>query len=262
MKRIYFFVALLLTACGGQKSELVQDEPDTLSSFPKTDLYSDGRSELIKKAEIRFQVKDLKKSREDIDLYIRKYSGFIASSDLKFENPILEEDLVIRVLSTEFEPLLKEIEQQAMYLNYRKITSDDVDKEFVDLESRLKSKREMQERYADIVRKNANTTEALLKAEAEIEKLHEEIEVVVSRINFLKDQVRYSTIKLELYQVQEQKNATISLNQPFSDQFKNALLNGLNGLSRVFIAATNIWPILFLGLGIGYFVIRRKRMTS
>lgn len=261
MNRIYFFIALLLTACA-QKSEFVQDEPEVLSSLPQTDLYSDGKSELIKKADIRFQVKDLKRSREEIDLSIRKFSGFIASSDLKYENPILEEDLVIRVLSTEFEPLLKEIEQQTMYLNYRKITSDDVDKDFVDLEARLKSKREMEERYADIVRKKATTTEALLKAEAEIEKLHEEIEVVVSRINFLKDPVRYSTIKLELYQVQEQKNAVASFSKPFSDQFKGALLNGLNGLSQVLIALANLWPILFMGSGIGFYYVMRKRKIA
>jgi hypothetical protein len=261
MKRISFFLLLIFGSCG-QKTELSSDETQNLSSLPQADLFSDGRGELIKKAELRFQVTDLKKSREAIDLSIRKFSGFIASADLKYESPILEEHLAIRVLSSDFEPLLKEIEQQAAYLNYRKITSDDVEKEFVDLESRLKSKREMEERYADIVRKKVNTTEDLLKAEHEIGELHEEIEVVVSRINFLKDQVRYSTIKLELYQVQEQQSGIVSINKPFGNQFTDALLTGLHGLTRVLIALTNIWPILFLGFGGVYYWMRIKKMAS
>ena len=273
MKKIFLFIVLLSILSCAQKEEAsssqdsMGNEVADLSKLPSTDLYSDGKNELIKTAELRFQVASLKKSREEIDVFIRKYSAFIASSELKYENPTLEEHLTVRVLSIAFDPLLKEIEQQASYLNYRKVNSDDVSKEFVDLESRLKSKRDMELRYAEIIRKKASTTEDLLKAEYEIGKLHEEIEAVVSRINFLKDQVRYSTIKLEIYQVMEQQKAVNSIEKPLSDQFSGAFKTGWNGLTQVLITLTNLWPLIILGFVTpflftlwkkGYFLKRRS----
>lgn len=249
---------LIITSCGQglkETSDSIQDETTNVTDLPSSDLYSDGKSDLIKKADLRFQVSNLKKSREAIDVLIRKYSAFIASSDLQYENPVMEEHVSIRVLSMAFEPLLKEIELQSTYLNYRKISSDDVSKEFVDLESRLKSKREMQERYAEIVRKKANSTEDLLKAEYEIGKLHEEIEAVVSRINFLRDQVRYSTINLELYQVVEQQAASFSVEKPLGGQFSNAFKNGWSGLTDVLVALVNLWPLLLLG-AVAFYLFR------
>jgi hypothetical protein len=265
MKKIFFLVLLIVMSCGGAKTEQssltdsTQTEAQDLAQLPSTDLYSDGRGELIKTAELRFQVANLKKSREQIDLSIRKYSGFIASSDLKYENPVLEEQLTIRVLSSAFEPLLKEIEQQAAYVNYRKITSDDVEKEFVDLESRLKSKREMEQRYADIVRRKANSTEDLLRAEYEIGKLHEEIEAVVSRMNFLRDQVRYSTIKLEIYQVVEQQTAAVGNEITLGNKFTNAFQSGWQGLTTVAIGLAHLWPLILLLCGAWYWFRRRTK---
>jgi hypothetical protein len=262
MRKIFIAMALLAMSCGGPKEQSMQadsTETQDLSQLPSTDLYSDGRGELIKSAELRFQVSDLKKSREQIDLAIRKYSGFIVSADLQYENPVLEEQLTVRVLSMAFEPLLKEIEQQAEYVNFRKVTSDDVAKEFVDLESRLKSKREMEQRYADIVRSKARSIEDLLKAEDEIGKLHEEIEAVVSRLNFLRDQVRYSTIKLEVYQVKEQQTSSVLYTQDLGSEFQNAFATGWRGLTQVFVGITYMWPLATLAVLVWYFLWFRRR---
>jgi hypothetical protein len=264
MKKIFILVTLFAMSCA-QKTEQSDQSDSTpanvqdLSQLPSNDLYSDGSSELIKTAELRFQVSDLKNSREQIDLAIRKYSGFIASSDLKYENPVLEEHLTIRVLSIAFEPLLREIEHQAAYVNFRKVTSDDVEKEFVDLESRLKSKREMEQRYADIVRSKAKSMEELLKAEREIGKLHEEIEAVVSRINFLRDQVRHSTIKLEIYQIMEQQTLSMVNSKGLGSKFLRAFTTGWQGLTSVFVGIVYVWPIAVFGVPISYFLWFRRR---
>lgn len=266
MRKLFYGIMMLIIASCAQQTEQaaadeIKDESVDLSKLPSADLFSDGKSELIKKAELKYQVVDLKKSRSEIDNAIRKYSAFISSADLKYDNPILEEQLTIRVLNSAFEPLMQEIERQAHYINYRKINSEDVSKEFVDLESRLRSKREMQQRYAEIVRSKVTTTEALLKAEYEIGKLHEEIEAVVSRINFLKDQVRYSTISLSLYQVMEQQAASIGVSKPLGSEFINAFKNGWNGLTNLLVILTNVWPFLLLTLtGTIYWHRRRKSL--
>lgn len=194
-----------------------------------------------------------------IELAVKKYNAFIASSNLELQNPMLEQKLAIRVPSDYFEPLLKEIMAQAKYVNYQRVTSEDVAKEFVDLESRLRTKREVEQRYAEILRHKAGTIEELLKAEQQIGELHEDIEATVSRINFLRDQVRYSTIKLELYQVVEQQIAEIKTGPTILKKFSTAFLTGFTGAVDMVVGLVYLWPLL-LAAGAAWFVfIKRKK---
>lgn len=259
MKR-FIFILLLLSACGAPTMDEASS-PDTITAvgdLPSTDLYSDGTGQLIKTAELRFQVTDLKKCREGIETSIRKHSAYIEETDLKYENPLLEEHFTIRVLSQAFEPLLKELEAQATYVNYRKVKSDDVEKEFVDLESRLKTKREMEKRYAEILRSSTKNTEDLLKVEHQIGELHEEIEAVVSRMNFLKDQVKHSTIKLEVYQVDEQRVGVVTSTPDLSSRTVGSLKAGWNGLTTVVLLFLRAWPIWIL-LTVGWIFWRKRK---
>jgi hypothetical protein len=141
-------MAIALLSCGkkskvSEQEALLEKSNEELVNASK-DLYSDGRSKMVKIAECRFQVGDTNKTKEAIVSYIKKNSGYIESSNLEFQNPMLEEHITVRVLNDYFEDLLNDITSQATYVNYQKVSSDDVSKEFVDLESRLKTKREAQ----------------------------------------------------------------------------------------------------------------------
>ena len=200
----------------------------------------------------------MKKSTEAIELAIRKYPAYIASSSLHLENPLLENKLSIRVRSEYFTALLKDIDQQALYTNFRDVTSDDVSKQFVDLESRLKTKREVEGRYAEILRKKAGTLEELFDAEKKIEELHEDIEATVSRINFLRDQVSYSTIELEFYQtlttpLKAKEELTLG------DELLKGLATGWHATGRVLIALTYLWP-LYLLTAVVFYIIRFRKL--
>ena len=209
-----------------------------------SDLYSNGITKLIKTANYRLEVKDVHKSIDAIEVAIRKYNAFISSSDLRLDNPVLESKMTIRVQNEYFQELLKEIDKEARFVNFRDIKTEDVSKQFVDLESRLRSKREVEQRYMDILRKKTGTIEDLLKAEKQIGELHEEIEAAVSRINYLKDEVRYSTVNLEIYQKVEQ---TIAENNTstFNDM-REALASGWHGLIAVVTAILYLWPMVIL----------------
>ncbi|MBI1767881.1 MAG: DUF4349 domain-containing protein [Bacteroidetes bacterium] len=263
-----FFVGLMATAllsCGQKKVAELQESADSLTNpnqelvAASKDLYSDGRSKMIKTAECRFQVAEMKKSKEAIVFSIKKYSAFIESSNLEFQNPMLEEHLTIRVLNDYFEDLLNEITTQAIYVNYQKVTSDDVSKEFVDLESRLKTKREVQKRYEEILRQKSGTIEELLKTEKQIGELQEEIEATVSQINFLSEKVRYSTLKLEIYQIAEGQVAKVTTDSGLPKKFSKAFASGLAGLTDVLVAITYLWPFIIIGFTSWFFIWQRRK---
>ena len=265
MKKLMLFslIGILLPSCSAKKNESsAQTEQTTdisqVNPVLARDLYSNANEKIIKAAQYRFQVTNVKKSQEIIEMSVRKYSAFISSSILKLENPLLEEHITIRVPSEYFENLLKEIDTQAVYVNERKITTEDVAKEFVDLESRLKTKREVERRYAEILRSKAGTIDELLKAEQKIGELHEEIEATISRINYLHDQVRYSTINLEFYQTVSQEVAQVSARPNFGERFATAIASGLAGALEIIIGLTYLWPLFIIAI-ISFLWWRRKK---
>lgn len=231
-----------------------------LASVPANDGYVDPRAKLIKSVNYRFEVENMKRSAEAIELAVKKYPGYVSSSSLLFENSMLENKITIRIQNEYFYELLKDIDGQAMHVDFRNVSSTDVAKEFVDLESRLKTKREVEARYGEILRKKAGTIEELLNAEQKIGELHEEIEATVSRINYLRDQVSYSTINLEFYQY-----VTEPVRQPVEETLSNKFVEGLKsgwyGVVSVMISLTYIWPLLILVGATLYFVkVRHMRL--
>ncbi|MBL0742017.1 DUF4349 domain-containing protein [Chryseolinea lacunae] len=168
-----------------------------LATVSAGDGYVDPRAKLIKSVNYRFEVGNMKQSSEAIEVAVKKYPAYVSTSSLQFENMMLENKITIRIQNEYFFELLKDIDGQALHVDFRNVSSTDVAKEFVDLESRLKTKREVEARYGEILRKKAGTIEELLNAEQKIGELHEEIEATVSRINYLRDQVSSSTINLE-----------------------------------------------------------------
>ncbi|MEJ1237108.1 DUF4349 domain-containing protein [Chryseolinea sp. T2] len=235
--------------------EVAQATP-VAQANPVPDLYSDGFTKLIKTANYRFEVENVHKASDAIEVAIRRHNAFLSSSDLRLDNPILESKMTIRVPNEQFNDLLKEIDLEARFVNFRDIKTEDVSKQFVDLESRLRSKREVEQRYMEILRKKAGTIEELLKAEEQIGDLHEEIEATISRINYLKDEVRYSTINLEIYQQVQQ--AVAGTDPSTLDEMKNALASGWKGLIGVTTAVLYLWPLIVLG-GAGLLIARLVR---
>ena len=228
---------------------------------PQRDLYSDGKTKLIKTVNYRFEVENVKRATENIEVAIKKYPAYISASNLHLENPILENKLTIRVQSEFFYDLLKDIDKEARFVNFRDVNTTDASKEFVDLESRLKTTREVEERYMDILRKKAGSIEELLEAERQIGALHEEIEATISRMNYLKEQISYSTINLEFYQTISQEVAAADT-ITWKDKFGDAMKTGWEGLITIIVALVYIWPILVAaGLIVIYLkFFRRKPM--
>lgn len=224
------------------------------------DLYSNGKAKLIKTLNYRFEVENVNKTTEAIEAAVKKYPAYISDSKLVSEGALTENKITLRVQNEYFQDLIREIDQQAKVIIHRTITTDDVAREFVDLESRLKTKREVEQRYAEILRKNAGTITELLEAEQKIGGLHEEIEAAVSRINYLKDQVSYSTINLEFYQSVIQQVAEAE-NDSTAKDLTEGLTAGWNGIVRFLIVLSYIWPLVLVGSIIGALFWFRKRRS-
>ncbi len=222
-----------------------------------------GNSKLIKTLHYRFEVANIKKSTEAIEAALKKYPAYMESSSLRTEYRLVENHVILRVQNEYFHELLTDIDAQALAVEFRKVSTEDVAKDFVDLESRLRTKREVEERYRDILRKKAGTIEELLETEKQIGILHEEIEATISRVNHLREQVNYSTLKLELYQ-HIQPTVAIEETPTWGERFSDAFSTGLQGVAKLLLGLVYIWPLLLVvatATGIVMFLKRKGRVS-
>jgi hypothetical protein len=227
-----------------------------------SDLYQ-GNTKLVKTLHYRFEVADIKKSTVAIEAALKKYPAYVESSNLRTEYQLIENHVILRVQNEYFHDLLTDIDAQALAVEFRNVSTEDVSKDFVDLESRIRTKREVGERYRDILRRKAGTIEELLEAEKEIGVVQEEIEAAVSRVNYLREQVNYSTLKLELYQ---HIVPTVAVEQTpgWGERFTDAFSTGLQGAAKLLLGLVYIWPLLLvvaIAAAIIMFLKRKGRVT-
>jgi hypothetical protein len=241
-------------------SSSVNQEGDAGKIAPVSN-YSNDQTQLIKTADFRFQVDNVKNSSNAIEASIARYPAFVSSSELRTEDGRSESRMSLRVRSDFFDELLKEIDKEAVVIHHRNISTQDVSKEFVDLESRINTKREVEARYIEILRSKAGTIKEVLEAEKQIGSLQEEIEATVGKLNYLRDQVSYNTINLEFYQpyavdpkIGEEKNYPMA--------FSHAFNGGLNMLIETTLVIVGIWPIALIALFVSFVLIRKRKKIT
>ncbi|MDR2691715.1 MAG: DUF4349 domain-containing protein [Dysgonamonadaceae bacterium] len=115
-----------------------------------------------------------------------------------------------------FELLLDRIAQNAKKLDSKNITVSDLTEEFIDIEARIKTKKELENRYKELL-KQANKVEEIVAIEKEIGNLRTDIESIEGRLKYLKDKVSYSTLNVVFY---ERTSSPFGFNSKFDMQFK------------------------------------------
>lgn len=203
--------------------------------------------QIIRTADYRIQVKDVRASAARVKKLVADNGGYLAQENLTNSNYELNNHLVIRVPAGRFDSLLQAIGGDAEFTNYLRIDAQDVTEEYVDVQTRLQTKREVRDRYIDILRHQARTVEDILNAEDKIRVLQEEIEAQEARLRYLTNQVAFSTINLDLYQPVEYRPEPTAYHESFGSRLLGSLRGGWVLLVDIFLGLIRIWPLLVLG---------------
>jgi type IV secretory pathway VirB6-like protein len=127
----------------------------------------------------------------------------------------------------------------------------DVTEEFIDVEARIKTKKELQNRYIELL-KRATTINEMLSIEREIGSLQTEIESVEGRMNYLKDKIKFSTLSVSYYQ-----ETTASFG--FFSKVAEALESGWSGFLWFIIGLSYLWVFVLIAIAVIYLIVRRRR---
>ena len=155
---------------------------------------------IILQAELHVNVKNLEEAQLNIENRVNEYGGYIVQSNVYRESDERASGTItVRIPEEHFLTFLKDAEEQAAEILRRHKTGQDVTEQYVDLQSRVKSKRAVEERLIEFM-SNAEKTEDLLKISSDLAKIQEEIELIVGKMNYLENQTSFSTIDISMYE--------------------------------------------------------------
>jgi hypothetical protein len=195
---------------------------------------------LLKTADISYQVESFEASRKAILAIVNRSKAVVSSENQTNDGYRLTNTTTIRVDAPNFDSLVEALMTESIYVEHKIINAEDVTEEFVDLTARMKSKKEVEAQYAEILKK-ARTINEILEVTEYLRAIREEIESVEGRLKYINDRVSYSTITLTYYEtldvVSQQPDRT------FGSRMGEAFSWGWNGLVGFFLGIIYLWPL-------------------
>ncbi|WP_175638816.1 DUF4349 domain-containing protein [Metabacillus schmidteae] len=238
-----------------------QTEPETKSQVTNT-----SNRMVIYTANLSIQVNSYNETISFIQQELQSKDGYIVNTNsYSVENESLEGTITVRIPQENFQSFLKTVESKSTKVIDQSINGQDVTEEYVDLESRLKSKQVVEKRLLEFMEK-AEKTEDLLKISNDLATVQEEIEQLKGRMNYLDNQVNLATITIQIKEnrvnVPDLQNNELNTWNETKKQFMETLNFVIRTLSTVFVFIVGSLPVLIVLGGI-FFVIwvflRRKR---
>lgn len=219
-------------------------------------------TKIIKTADISYQVEKFDASRNVILSIVQKSGARVSSENQTNDGYRITNTMVIRTEATEFDSIVDALMSESIYVDRKIINAQDVTEEYVDLTARLKSKKEVESQYAEILKK-ARSINEILEVQDYLGRIREEIESFEGRLKYMEDRATYSTITLQFYENLD--NVSKQPDRSFGSRMGEALSWGWNGLVNFFLGIIYLWPLwLILGFitWLVFFLVKRSRRRS
>ena len=199
---------------------------------------------IIKDGSLSLESKDIVESKLRLDALIKSLNGYYESENFTKNDYRNTYDLRIRIPSENFEKLLSGIDAGKEEVLNKNISARDVTEEYMDIETRLGTKRDYLKRYRELLSRAVNVND-ILEIEEQIRLLQEEIESQEGRLKFLADQVAFSSLSVNLYTNKEfvyKPHEEAS----FFERMKSSFAAGWRGIITFIVALASVWPLLLI----------------
>ncbi|MBN9285409.1 MULTISPECIES: DUF4349 domain-containing protein [unclassified Flavobacterium] len=272
MKRIIVALSLLLITIGCQKQRSEQiaateydAAPVAAAMAPSLQNESGGAGEetkieakIIKNANLRFETSDLNQSFSGVQKAIVKYKATIQNDVSGKDYGSVYRNLIVRIPNTAFDAFITDIGQGVSHFDRKEISSDDVTEEYIDVESRINTKKTLEKRYLELLNKATKVSE-IIEIEKGLATVREEIEAKEGQLKYLQSRVAMSTVTIEMYTNNaSESGATVSYGSKMWNSFKE----GFFGISTFFLGLLQVWPFIIIFVLLFVFIRRRFKKKS
>lgn len=223
-------VLCLLTGCGAKSAEsaaYAELKTDSASQDVNTSAVMDAEEfemdpgsggiglvgnvigrKIIKNAELSVETRDFDGFTSTLNAIVGELGGYVQSSSqgANRRTNLRYADMTLRIPAEKLETFISRTEGAAT-VTYRNIYTDDVTMSYVDTESHLKALRTEQDALLALLEK-AESVEDLITIQSRLSEVRYEIESYESRLRTFDDQIDYSTVYLNLKEVERESQVT------------------------------------------------------
>jgi hypothetical protein len=215
------------------------------NAFANTQLPSERI--VIKNAELSIIVNDPAKSLDRVARMAEGMGGFVVSAHvyrqkLSDGQEVLQASATIRVPAERLTEALQQIRAESSKpVMYENIDSQDVTREYTDLQSRLRNLEAAETQLQEIMLE-AKKTEDVLSVYYQLTQVREQIEVTKGQIQYYEQSAALSSITVQLVPDAAVQPLTIAGWEPVgvAKDALQSLINGLRGLATI-----GIWAVLY-----------------
>lgn len=221
------------------EGEETQSQDQTVSTATKV-----VKKKIIKDGSISIKTKNIDVCKKSIESLVKKLGGYMDSEYLQNNDEGVTYELKVRIPANNFEAMLSGLESGKDEIKNKNIQARDVTEEYVDIATRLTSKKLYLKRYQELLSR-ASTIKDILEIEEQIRAIQEEIESKEGRLKYLDDQVAFSSLHIELYMAKAYVYKPQAKDK-FTERMKDAFSSGWDGVVGSIVWIFGIWPFILL----------------
>ena len=191
-------LAMLLSGCaakaphgGGASFALSESLAD--SAYRDSETAERPDSMLIWSAYLNISVRDVPEGMEQASAVAKRFKGYVEEKSANGERSA---SVKLRIPAATFKEAIGALEGIGK-VEYRSVSSEDVTEQYIDVEARLKNKKELRDRLRRLLEK-ATDVKDILAIETELNRVQSDIDAMEGKIRHLKGQVDFATIDLRL----------------------------------------------------------------
>jgi Domain of unknown function (DUF4349) len=225
----------------------------------------------LRTADIRFKVKNVANSTEQIENATNKFGGFVTYTKLESnindktetrvsQDSILEtvkytvsNTITIRIPNTKLDTLIKTIAKEIDFLDTRLIKADDVTLQLLSNEMARKRSASSQKRIENAVDNKGKKLNQIIDAEENLNQKKEDSDNKALENLSLIDQVNYSTLSMQIYQRESIKNTLFASEKNINKyrphlgmQIWDSVKTGWYMLESIIAFVVQLWAILLM----------------
>jgi len=226
---------------------------------------SEAKSErkLIYSAKVSIETSDFDRFAADLATQVESLDGFLANySDQRSSGDRRSGTWAVRVPSAQFQTLLAWLDVNAL-VRTKRVQSQDVSEEYVDLSARLANKKNTEARLIKILEERPGKLEDVLTVEKELDRVREEVERIEGRLRFLSEKVALSTVEITVNTRIEYEAKVISLGQRIEERWTGAMRDVRQTMESLLLWVVGIapWlPFLAAFFFVAYWGYRKLRL--
>lgn len=240
------------------QTEEQQQVPPPRTQQKKTADDPQNQRKLIRKANLRMEIEDYQKSNPLIIQTILNLDGVIENSEEKLNDYVKEHQMKIRIEPENLDTLVNTLSTFATRIDRKQIETDDVTRNYIDIATRVNSKRAVIERYQELIQQ-AKNVEEVLKVEEYLRVVTEEVEAAEAQLLYMDNQIQKSTLKLSYAEYQDRP---VVAKRGFGKRLVNSLKGGWEMLTELILGIIFLWPLVIGAIFIVYFIRKRSKTAT